>query len=93
MIETVMPGETVILSEEGGLAEVKIISRSQSVPEMKLGPGSLEISFRIRFMRILRQYPFVPYNPGDEIEISKLIWDNYPEGYPGGWEFLRKATA
>lgn len=74
-------GSTVILCEDGGKAIVRILSK-RIVPETNLYPRSA--FFRIRFESIIRQYPYVPYNRGEEIEIS------FVDGVPrqaGMWYF------
>lgn len=72
--ESAAPGEATVLVEEGGAAEVLILSRSDADDW---------VSFKIRFTKILRQYPWVPYEPGDEIEIGY----NPKYFYQGGWSF------
>lgn len=69
------PGDTPVLVEEGGAAIVKILRRTDE-------PGL--VSFSVRFQEILIQYPYVPYQPGDEIEIN-VNPDFSTSGY--GWRF------
>ncbi len=73
-IDTVNTGDQVVLAEEHGYAAVTILSKT-------VKPGWVDL--RIRFDKILVQYPYVPYNPGDEIEIGCPT--GRPSGY--GWYF------
>lgn len=71
-----LPGETAVLMEEGGAAVCQIISRSDD---------EHWIGFKVRFTKIIAQFPFVPYEPGDEIEIG---FNTKYARQPGCWYFL-----
>jgi hypothetical protein len=58
-------GDVAVLCEDGGEAVVEILSKSTAPRE-----GYPWIAFRIRFMIILRQYPYTPYYAGNEIEVG-----------------------
>lgn len=72
-------GDSAVLCEDGGEAVVEVLSKSAAPRE-----GYPWVSFRIRFMIILRQYPYTPYHTGDEIEIG--LAPNFPR-QPGCWYF------
>lgn len=50
-------GYRYVLAEEGGYALVEVVHREQT--------GN-SLNFRVRFVEIYIQYPFVPYHVGDE---------------------------
>lgn len=71
-------GDRYVLAEEGGYALVEVVHREQTGNSLK---------FRVRFVEIYIQYPFVPYHVGDEIDIScnlKFLHSGY------GWRFETK---
>lgn len=69
----VVPGQEYVLVEEGGAAKVLVTSMSLSTEW---------IGYHIRFLKIYRQYPYVPYQPGDEIDIG---YNPSCNPYAGGW--------
>ena len=64
-----------MLEEEHGYASVTILARHDEGDERR---------YKIRFEKIFIQYPYVPYYPGDEIEISYNT-RHADAGY--GWRF------
>jgi hypothetical protein len=68
-------GDVVVLAEDGGYASVEILSKEERKDW---------VEYKIRFVSIFIQYPYVPYNPGDEIEIGYNT--SFPP-QPGCWWF------
>jgi hypothetical protein len=67
-LEDYVVGDQTILAECGGYATVEILSRTID----RSGPLDL-IRFEIRFQKILRPYPYVPYESGDVIQVSACL--------------------
>lgn len=70
-----IPGQIVVLAEMGGYAECLVISRTDE-PEW--------IAYKIRFTKIIVQYPIVEFENGDELEIG--CNPSY-HGMYDGWSF------